>query len=158
MDKNFNLHIILHCPEIPGNAGSIGRTCLALNAELILIQPYGFNLDEKSVRRAGLDYWKYVSITEYASWENFIQLRSPNPSDMFFIETKAPKNIYQANFSKKTYLIFGSETKGLPNEILSQYKSQIYELPMYSTHIRSLNLSNAATAASYLAHKAQHNY
>lgn len=145
------IHIVLHQPEIPGNAGSIGRTCLALNAQLILIKPYGFSLDEKSVRRAGLDYWKYVNLIEFESWESFLEQQKPQMEELFFIETKAKQSIYQAIFKEKCYLVFGSETQGLPNSILTQYFEQTFELPMYSKYIRSLNLSNAATAAAYLA-------
>ncbi len=154
MLNNSKLHIVLHCPEIGGNAGSIGRTCLALNAQLILIKPYGFDIDEKAVRRAGLDYWKHIKILEFNSWNEFLELQKPNLNELFFIETKAKKSIYQAAFTNSCYLIFGSETKGLPENLIKQYEDQIYELPMFSSHIRSLNLSNAATAAAYLAHKA----
>ena len=81
---NPNFRIVLHAPEIPGNTGSIGRTCLALNAELILIRPYGFSLDEKAVRRAGLDYWKYVEPKEYENWEDFLKNENP-PSDQIML-------------------------------------------------------------------------
>ena len=144
--------IVLHQPEIPGNAGSIGRTCLALGAELILIKPYGFSLDEKSVRRAGLDYWKYVQISEFDSWENFLKIKNPMENELFFLETKANQNIFSAQFPIITYLIFGSETKGLPENIIDKYSNRFYELPMHSNYIRSINLSNAATAAAYIAY------
>jgi tRNA (cytidine/uridine-2'-O-)-methyltransferase len=153
MDKKFKINIVLHCPEIPGNAGSIGRTCLALDANFILIKPYGFSIDEKSVRRAGLDYWKHIKLMEYDSWEDFLDFHKPTTQELFFIETKAPRNIYQATFTQQCYLIFGSETKGLPDKIIQKYSEQTYELPMFSKYVRSLNLSNAATAAAYLAHR-----
>lgn len=152
MHNTFHLHIVLHQPEIPGNAGSIGRTCLALSATLILIRPYGFNIDEKSVRRAGLDYWKHVQLEEYDNWEEFLRIKSPDKNELYFIETKAKQSIYNASFTQNCYLIFGSETKGLPQKIIQEYQEQSYELPMYSNHIRSLNLSNAATASAYIAH------
>ncbi len=154
MSNLQRLHIVLHSPEIPGNAGSIGRTCLALNAELILIKPYGFDIDEKAVRRAGLDYWKYVTVAEFDSWEDFVHNKSPKLEELFFIETKAKNSIYHAQFKNSVYIVFGSETKGLPEKIIQKYYDQTYELPMFSQHIRSLNLSNAATAAAYLAYGA----
>lgn len=151
MSNLKELYIVLHTPEIPGNAGSIGRTCLALNAQLVLIKPYGFDLDEKAVRRAGLDYWKYVNLREFDSWEEFINSYNPQPHELYLMETKAKYSIYQAQFREKAYLIFGSETKGLPDSIVQQYRENTYELPMFSQYIRSLNLSNAATAAAYIA-------
>lgn len=153
MHKNPKLHIVLHCPEIPGNAGSIGRTCLALDAQLILIKPYGFDIDEKSVRRAGLDYWKHIHLLEFETWEDFLEKQKPEKNELFLIETKAKRCIYQAPFTNSCYLVFGSETKGLPEYILNQFIDQTFELPMFSKHIRSLNLANAATTAAYLAHK-----
>lgn len=143
-------HIVLVHPEIAGNTGSIGRTCLALQAELILIHPLGFSLDEKKVRRAGLDYWKHVSLREYPSWQNFINDRKPLLNNLFFIETNSSQTIFNAKFSNNSYLIFGSETKGLPLDLTMKYPANnFYELPMFSDKIRSLNLSNAVTACSY---------
>ena len=143
--------IVLHAPEIPGNTGSIGRTCVALNIPLILIKPYGFSLDEKSVRRAGLDYWKYVQLREYEAWEEFLLKEKPQTDQMFFFSRSAKKIYYQAPFQKGCYLVFGSETKALPGHILQTYSSQLYTLPQYSEEIRSLNLANCATAAAYEA-------
>ena len=126
MNKLKNLHLVLYAPEIPGNAGSIGRTCLALDAELILIKPYGFDLDEKAVRRAGLDYWKYVRLLEFENWNDFIEKKQPLENELFFIETKAKNSIYNAKFQENTYLVFGSETKGLPDHLLQAYFNQTY--------------------------------
>src|SRR3989339_399461 len=141
--------IVLYKPLIPGNTGSIGRTCVALDLELILIKPYGFNLDEKEVRRAGLDYWKHVKLKEFDNWNSFFQ--EEKPQAIFFFSKLAKKNIYQANFSPDCYLIFGSETTGLPNSFYNDFPESFYKLPMYSDIIRSLNLSNAATAVAYEA-------
>ncbi len=143
--------IVLVAPEIPGNTGSIGRTCLALDAELILIKPYGFDLSEKAVRRAGLDYWKYVKIKEFESWNDFIVNEKPENDQMFFMTKNAKATIFQANFKRDSYLIFGSETQGLPKDLLIEYDQRTFSLPMYSENIRSLNLSNAATAVAYEA-------
>ncbi len=146
-----NHAIVLHAPEIPGNTGSIGRTCVALGLRLILIRPYGFSLDEKSVRRAGLDYWKHVNLTEYENFEEFLLQEKPQDSELFFF-SKLGKNIYGEKYlfhEDRCFLIFGGETSGLPDHFFKTYPKRLYALPMYSEHIRSLNLSNAATAVAY---------
>jgi tRNA (cytidine/uridine-2'-O-)-methyltransferase len=148
MQNNF-FKIVLFAPEIPGNTGSIGRTCVALNLELILIRPYGFEIDEKAVRRAGLDYWKHVQLREFNSWEDFLIKEKPDPQKLLFFENNGEKLFYDAPYSKDCYLIFGGETKGIPYEVENTYQSQIYRLPMFSQEIRSLNLSNVATAVAF---------
>lgn len=145
--KNFK--IVLFAPEIPGNTGSIGRTCVALGLELILIKPYGFDLNEKAVRRAGLDYWKHVQLKEYESFEEFIKVESPSREKLFFYENSVTQNYYDANYSEDCYLVFGKETKGLPKDFYEIYKDRMFELPMFSDKIRSLNLSNTATAVAF---------
>lgn len=149
MDKQKNFKIVLYTPEIPGNTGSIGRTCVALGIELILIKPYGFDLTEKAVRRAGLDYWKYVNIREYESWPDFLKTEKPELEQLIFFENNVNQNFYNANYSENCYLIFGAETKGLPPEIYAEYINRMYHLPMFSEHIRSLNLSNTVTTVAY---------
>lgn len=146
-DPIFN--IVLVMPEIPGNTGSIGRTCLALGARLHLIKPYGFSLDEKEVRRAGLDYWKYVDLHEYETFDELIQKNSPQ--EMFFFTKKTDRPIFKAEFNRGCWLVFGRETAGLDDELLEKNKERLLTLPMYSEHVRSLNLSNAATAVAYEA-------
>ncbi len=143
--------IVLFEPLIPGNTGSIGRTCVGLDLELCLIKPLGFDLSEKEVRRAGLDYWKYVQIKTFENWEDFLEKENPPASDLFFLSKFAKKTYYQAPYHKDCYLVFGSEVKGLPQKIHEAYPDQFYGLPMYSEHIRSLNLSNVATAVAYEA-------
>ncbi len=146
-----NFKIVLVAPEIPGNTGSIGRTAVALDLELILIKPLAFDISEKAVRRAGLDYWKFVNLKVYENWEEFIEKEKPEHKNMFLFSRFATKPIFEVKIKKDCYLIFGSETKGLPESIKAEYNSQLITLPMYSGHIRSLNLSNAATAAAYEA-------
>lgn len=141
--------IVLVAPEIPGNTGSIGRTCVALDLELILIKPLAFDISEKAVRRAGLDYWKHVKIKTYENFEDFLINEKPEIEQMFFFSKTAKKNLFEAKYKKDCYIIFGSETKGLGPDILKRYSESLVALPMYSEHIRSLNLSNAATAVSY---------
>ncbi|MBT7610216.1 MAG: tRNA (cytidine(34)-2'-O)-methyltransferase [Bacteriovoracaceae bacterium] len=147
--KENSFKIVLYAPEIPGNTGSIGRTCLALDIRLILIKPYGFDLDEKAVRRAGLDYWKHVDLVEYESFDDFFE--KEQPEHLYFMTKFAEKSYFDADFRENSYLIFGRETKGLPDFVPEKYPDDSYKLPMFSEHVRSLNLSNAATAVAYEA-------
>jgi len=149
MENKTKFKIVLFAPEIPGNTGSIGRTCVALNLELILIKPYGFEIDEKAVRRAGLDYWKFVKIKEFESFEDFLIKENPPKEKLIFFENNGAKLHYDAPYTEDCYLFFGGETKGFPYEVEDEYFSQFYKLPMYSEHIRSLNLSNVATSVAY---------
>ena len=150
-----NMKIVLVHPEIPGNTGTIGRTCVALDLELILIHPLGFDLNEKSVRRAGLDYWKHVRLTEYDTWSAFMEDRAPPEDRVFLFEDDgAGGSVYAPEYPHDAYLVFGKETKGLPAEVLEGRAAQTYHLPMRSPHIRSLNLANAATAVVYQAMRA----
>jgi len=148
---NSLFKIVLVSPDIPGNTGSIGRTALALNLELILIRPLGFDLSEKAVRRAGLDYWKYVQVKEYENFQEFLEKENPARELLYFFSKNSKENYFSAKFQPGSYLIFGSETKGLAEEYFENYYDRFYLLPMYSDKIRSLNLSNAATAVSYEA-------
>ncbi len=143
--------IVLYAPEIPGNTGSIGRTCVALNFNLILIKPLGFELTEKALRRAGLDYWKHVNLTVYENWDDFVQKEKVSGSELAFFENYGEKSFYECDYQSKQYLVFGNETKGLPVHINDQFSDHMYFLPMYSEHIRSLNLSNVVTAVCYQA-------
>jgi len=141
--------IVLYAPDIPGNTGSIGRTCVALGLRLILIKPYGFDLSEKAVRRAGLDYWKHIELTEYENWDEF--LSNESPENMILFSKAGEKVFYEAPYKENCFLIFGSETTGLPEALILDQKDNLYSLPQYSEHIRSLNLSNVATTAAYEA-------
>jgi len=149
------MKIVLVTPEIPYNTGAIGRTCVALNLELILIKPYGFSLDEKAVRRAGTDYWKYVQLTEYDSWQCFLDAQKPAPDKLFFFEENGSQTFYDPDYPQDAYLIFGCESKGLPTAILKGKEDRIFSLPMLDTRVRSLNLANVATAVLYQAMRRQ---
>ncbi len=151
MLNNPVFNIVLYAPDIPGNTGSIGRTCIALGARLILIKPYGFELSEKAVRRAGLDYWKHVDLREYESWEDFVKSESPDQEQLFFYTKTSDQVFFEGNYQESCYLILGSETKGLPQHIFDSYPTRLFGLPMYSEHVRSLNLSNVATTVAYEA-------
>ncbi|MDG4647970.1 tRNA (cytidine(34)-2'-O)-methyltransferase [Roseibacterium sp. SDUM158017] len=146
------MKIVLVAPEIPGNTGTIGRTCVALDMELILIRPYGFELSDKTVRRAGLDYWKHVRLSEYDSWEAFVADRAPTADRLFLFEDDgAAGTVYDPDYPLGAYLVFGRETVGLPDDILAEHAGRTFRLPMRSPHIRSLNLANAVTAVAYQA-------
>ncbi len=144
-----NLNIVLFAPEIPGNTGTIGRTCVALNLRLILIRPLGFDIDEKAVRRAGLDYWKHLNLTIYNNWDDFLENESPKTSSLLFFSKRAHKVHYHGNYAQDCYLIFGSETQGLPEHLFIEYPDNFLGLPLYSKKVRSINLSNATTAVIF---------
>ncbi|MEM6609785.1 MAG: tRNA (cytidine(34)-2'-O)-methyltransferase [Pseudomonadota bacterium] len=145
------MKIVLVSPEIPGNTGTIGRTCVALDMELILIHPLGFDLSEKSVRRAGLDYWRHVDLTEYPDWAWFLDDRQPRQDQLFFFENHGGQSFYAPDYPDDAFLIFGRETKGLPSTVLKRFPNRVFHMPMRSPHIRSLNLANAVCAVAYQA-------
>lgn len=149
------MKMVLVTPEIPYNTGAIGRTCVALNLELILIKPYGFSLDEKAVRRAGTDYWKYVNLSEYDSWQSFLDNRKPRPESLFFFEEHGAQTLYDPDYQQDAYLVFGCESKGLPLAILNGMEDRTFSLPMLDSRVRSLNLANVATAVVYQAMRTQ---
>ncbi|WP_166415779.1 tRNA (cytidine(34)-2'-O)-methyltransferase [Cochlodiniinecator piscidefendens] len=149
------MKIVLVTPEIPYNTGAIGRTCVALNLELILIKPYGFSLDEKAVRRAGTDYWKYVNLTEYDSWQCFLDARKPALDSLCFFEEHGSQTMYDPDYQQDGYLVFGCESKGLSAKILEGMEDRTFSLPMLDTRVRSLNLANVATAVVYQAMRSQ---
>ena len=147
------MKIVLVEPEIPHNTGAIGRTCVALDLELILIKPLGFAIDDTNVARSGTRYWKYVNLSQYDNWSDFIKQRIPKKEEILFFEETGKTSFYDAHYSKNAYLIFGSESKGLPHEIIQNMPDRVFSLPMKNSKVKSLNLSNAATAAIYQAMK-----
>ena len=149
------LKIVLVTPEIPYNTGAIGRTCVALNLELILIKPLGFSLDEKSVRRAGTDYWKHVNLTQHDSWRHFLEARKPPREKLHFFEEHGRESLYAPDYPDDGYLVFGCESAGLPRAILDGFDDRVFHLPMLSPRVRSLNLANVATAVIYQAMRKQ---
>ena len=149
------MKIVLVEPEIPHNTGAIGRTCVALDLELILIKPLGFAIDDTNVARSGTRYWKYVNLSQYENWGHFINQRRPKKEEIFFFEETGKNSFYDAQYSWNAYLIFGSESKGLPQEIIQKMPDRVFSLPMKNSKVKSLNLSNAATAAVYQAIKFQ---
>lgn len=149
------IKMVLVTPEIPYNTGAIGRTCVALNLELILIKPYGFSLDEKSVRRAGQDYWKQVELSEYDDWQSFLEQRQPPRDGLYFFEEHGAQSVYAPTYQDDAYLVFGCESKGLPAEVLDGMEDRVFHLPMRNPAVRSLNLANVATAVIYQAMRSQ---
>ncbi len=142
------LNIVLYEPEIPANTGNIGRTCVATGTRLHLIEPLGFRLDEKSLRRAGMDYWNDLDVATYVDYEDFL---AANPdAKIYMATTKAPKIYTEADFEPDCYIMFGKESAGLPEEILVQNKERCIRIPM-SGGIRSLNLSNSVSIVLYEA-------
>ena len=146
----MKLDIVLVEPEIPQNTGNIARTCAAIGAKLHLVKPLGFDISEKSVKRAGLDYWDKVEIEVHESLNDFLNKYKPEENDMFFVTTKG-KHVYSAidvKKSKEVFLLFGKETKGLPEDLLLKYIDKTIRIPMRET-LRSLNLSNSVAIVAY---------
>lgn len=139
--KNLFFNIVLVEPEIPNNTGNIGRTCVGTNSALHLVEPFGFEINDKQLRRAGLDYWPDLT---WSTYKNFDQLwqQIPNKDRVFFMTTKSQKPIYKINFQKDDWFVFGKETKGLSAEILSIQPENNITLPMPGP-IRSYNLANS---------------
>ncbi len=146
-----SVSIVLVHPEIPGNTGAVGRTCVALDMELVLIHPLGFVIDDKRVKRSGLDYWQHIRLAEFPNWEAFLEERAPRGDQMFLFEEYAARSFYEPEYPDDAYLVFGRETKGLPKSIVDAHREQLVSLPMRSDKVRSLNLANTVTAAAYQA-------
>lgn len=148
------MNILLHEPEIPHNTGNIGRTCVATGTALHLIKPLGFSIDEKSVRRAGLDYWDKLDVYLYENFEDFLD-KNPNAT-VYMATTKAKKTYAEVKYEKDSFIMFGKESAGIPEDILIKYPDTSIRIPMEPT-IRSLNLSNAVAIVLYESLR-QHNF
>ena len=142
------LNVVLHEPEIPQNCGNIARTCAATGARLHLIRPLGFDISEKAVRRAGLDYWNMVEVFDYENLDDFFARN--DVQEMWCLSTKAPRCHVQAQYHDGCYLFFGKETKGLPEDFLNAHYDSCVRIPM-KPDARSLNLSNAVAITVYEA-------
>ncbi len=145
--SNSMFSIVLMRPEIPHNTGAIGRLCVGLGIPLNLIRPLGFRLDEKSVERAGLDYWQYLDLRIHDSWEDY--LLSEKPERVFMLSTHGETSLYECEFQKGDALVFGNESSGLPKDFYDRYKDRLFKIPMPGEYARSINLANAVSIASY---------
>lgn len=145
-------NVVLVRPEIPPNTGNIGRLCLATQSTLHLVKPLGFSLDDRQLKRAGLDYWDEVSLK---LWDSFEALRRSQPPDAnyFFLTTKSQRPYHEAKFQRNDFLVFGPETKGLPENLLLANKARCISIPMHGT--RSLNLSTAVAIVLFEAVRQQ---
>lgn len=141
------LNIVLMEPEIPMNTGNIGRLSLATGSNLHLVKPFGFELSDSRVKRAGLDYWKHVSLDIYQSQSEFFDAHADKA--MAFLSSHAQESYLSIPFSEDMFLIFGKESVGLGLDIIKKYKNQSYKIPLHSTHIRSINLANAVAVVVY---------
>lgn len=141
-----SLNIVLHQPEIPQNTGNIARTCAVTGAALHIIRPMGFDIDDRKLKRAGLDYWYALDITYYDSLDDFFS-RIP-ASQVYYFSTKAPRKYADVIYPSRVYLMFGKETAGLPEELLHSNPDHTVRIPMRDT-LRSLNLSNSVAIAAY---------
>jgi len=146
----MKLNIVLVEPEIPQNTGNIARTCAALGAKLHLVYPLGFSISEKQVKRAGLDYWDKLEIEEHNTFNDFLEKYKPEDNNMFFVTTKGKKVYSENDYSclDEVFLVFGKETKGLPEDILKKYINKTIRIPMRE-NLRSLNLSNSVAIVAY---------
>lgn len=142
------MNIILHQPEIPANTGNIGRTCVATNTVLHLIEPLGFRLNEKEVKRAGMDYWEHLDVRRYMNFEEFLE-KNPN-ARIYMATTKARRSYTEVSYGPDDYIMFGKESAGIPEEILVEYEETCIRIPMHP-QIRSLNLSNSVSIVLYEA-------
>lgn len=142
------LNIVLFEPEIPANTGNIGRTCVATNTRLHLIEPLGFRLNEKEIKRAGMDYWKDLDVTRYVNFQEFLD---KNPDAKIYMATTKGKNVYtDVAYEPDCYIMFGKESAGIPEEILAHNKDRCIRIPMVG-ETRSLNLSNSVAIVLYEA-------
>ena len=142
------LNIVLFEPEIPANTGNIGRTCVATGTRLHLIEPLGFRLNEKSIKRAGMDYWEHLDVTRYMNFEEFLE---KNPGAKIYMATTKGQHVYtEVNYEPDCYIMFGKESAGIPEEILVKHPAECIRIPMLS-EIRSLNLSNSVAVVLYEA-------
>jgi tRNA (cytidine/uridine-2'-O-)-methyltransferase len=148
-------HIVLVAPEIPPNTGNVIRLCANTGCHLHLVEPLGFSMEDKQLRRAGLDYHEYAAIQRHASWDDFLASEQPDPTRRFALTTRGSHSLFEARFQPGDWLVFGSETQGLSEAVRAQFpNTQRLRLPMRDGQ-RSLNLSNAVAVATFEAWRQQ---
>ena len=143
----MGFNIVLIEPEIPMNTGNIGRLSLASGSNLHLVKPFGFELDDSRVKRAGLDYWKHISLNIYDSMEEFFSLNEDK--NMVFFSSHADKEYTSIDYKDDMFLVFGKESVGLPENLIEENSDKLFKIPIYSDHVRSLNLANAVGIVVY---------
>ncbi|WP_298352540.1 tRNA (cytidine(34)-2'-O)-methyltransferase [uncultured Dokdonia sp.] len=141
------LNIVLINPEIPNNTGNIGRLALGSGCKLHLVKPFGFEIDDTRLKRAGLDYWQHLDVQYYDNTDDFFKKNAF--AKMVFLSSHGTKSHYDIPFEEDLFLVFGKESKGLPKEITEKHPDQLYKIPLFSEHIRSLNLANAVGIVAY---------
>ena len=144
------IHIVMVEPEIPQNTGNVARTCAATDAKLHLVKPLGFEISDKQLKRAGLDYWDKLEIEKHESFDEFLGKYKPEENNMFFVTTKGQTCYSEVEYTnmEEIFILFGKETKGLPEDILQKYIEKTVRIPM-KPHLRSLNLSNSVSIVAY---------
>ncbi len=141
------LNIVLVEPEIPNNTGNIGRLSLATGANLHLVKPFGFDLTDTRLKRAGLDYWQHINVIYYENITEFFQINATKK--MAFLSSHGTKTHWNIPFEDDLFLVFGKESAGLDKSITDKYKEHLYKIPLHSQHIRSINLANAVAITTY---------
>lgn len=141
------MHVVLFQPEIPPNTGSVARLCAATLTPLHLIEPLGFKIDDKHLRRAGLDYWPFVDLRVHGSWDEF--LAAAHPAKLLLFTKRAVKSYTSIQYDEDNFLVFGPETRGLPQSLLDANSDAAFRIPMMGSGVRSLNLSNAVSIVLY---------
>ena len=146
-----HINIVLCEPEIPQNTGNIARTCAATGASLHLIRPLGFTIDDRRMRRAGLDYWEHLDVNIHDTWDDY--LAAKNPKRFLMLSTRGERSLYDCGFQEGDALVFGNESSGLPQGFYERYKDRLFKIPMPGEHARSINLANAVSIAAYECHR-----
>ena len=141
------LNIVLVEPEIPNNTGNIGRLALATGSTLHLVKPLGFEIDDTRLKRAGLDYWQHLEVIYYDDIDSFLEINKN--ADLVFLSSHGTKSHWDIPFKDNMFLVFGKESVGLPKNIINTYSKNLYKIPLYSEHVRSLNLANAVGIIVY---------
>ncbi len=147
-ENGYQRHVVLVAPEVHWNTGNIGRTCLGTGTDLHLVRPLGFSLNDKHVRRAGLDYWHRVRLTVHDTFDAFMEKMQPQKKELAFFTKRADKSFREMPGSKRLFLVFGAETLGLPKALITSYWEAAYRIPI-TDDIRCLNLSTAVGIALY---------
>ncbi len=148
------MNIVLLQPEIPPNTGNVARLCAATKTRLHLIEPFGFQLDDKQLKRAGMDYWQQVDCKRWKNWAEFVA-GQPTGACFWFIESEGPKHYAEVAYQADDYLVFGRETAGLPKQLIEENRERWLRIPMFNAESRSLNLSNCAALVLFEALRQQ---